>query len=595
MKYMFKTNLIASISAFAMISGMAYAQDNGALLDLLVKKKVLTDQEAEEVRADLVKEYAATSAGKISLSSSITEMKISGDIRMRFQTENRDYEVSPTITPPVAGTLPQFQGNRTPIFVPAAKGTWFRESNGNFQQLQPGFKAFQGANGKIYLVGPGGTQPNRTKAVTVFNRESGQHNFGSNSNQTKPNNGGQQDRYRFRLRLRDEFKLAGGWFGGFEFSTSSAADSGNQTFGAKDASGIGGGGFDKYGIFISKAYLGWNATDWATIVAGKQANPFYTTDLVWDPDICPDGLVEQINFSKMYFGGTEAGYSKDGKTVFSSGVHEERPWELMLNMGQFIFSDNIENGLVITEPGFSSPSAVHHDQSNDAFLFEFQLQGSYKFANNVKVTFAPAFMFYNSARVTGANNETPFTDIGPVTNLNNETQFFGETRNLRILTAPGDVSFKIGSLPVKLFWDAAYNTQGKQRDENTYGMFYFNSANKVTSYHTTQDDVAWLAGVQVGENKKAGDWSIMANYRQTGMTAVDPNINDSDFAFGKLNTQGVKVGAVYNFTDYATGALTYFYAVPLRDNLVGGQATQGANLSNFNNVQILQVDVQIKF
>src|SRR4051794_21446682 len=100
---MSKMKLIASVGAVALISGLAHAQDNGALLDLLVKKKVLTDQEAEEVRADLVKEYAATSAGKISLSSSITEMKLSGDIRMRFQTENRDYEVSPTVTSPVAG------------------------------------------------------------------------------------------------------------------------------------------------------------------------------------------------------------------------------------------------------------------------------------------------------------------------------------------------------------------------------------------------------------------------------------------------------------------------------------------------------------
>jgi hypothetical protein len=148
---------------------------------------------------------------------------------------------------------------------------------------------------------------------------------------------------------------------------------------------------------------------------------------------------------------------------------------------------------------------------------------------------------------------------------------------------------------VRVLWDFAYNTQGKLRDENTYGMYYYNSANQVTSYHRAQDDIAWLAGVQLGENKKAGDWSIIANYRQTGMASVDPNLNDSDFANGKLNTQGVKVGAVYNFTDFATGGLTYFYSVPLRSNLIGGQATQGANLANLNNDQILQVDVQIKF
>ena len=48
------------------------AQDAGALLDLLVKKRIITDQEAEEVRGELVKDVASTSAGKLKLSAPIT-------------------------------------------------------------------------------------------------------------------------------------------------------------------------------------------------------------------------------------------------------------------------------------------------------------------------------------------------------------------------------------------------------------------------------------------------------------------------------------------------------------------------------------------
>jgi hypothetical protein len=59
------------------------AQDSGALLELLVKKGLITDQEAEDVRADLVKEHAATSAGKLKLSTPITELELYGDARMR--------------------------------------------------------------------------------------------------------------------------------------------------------------------------------------------------------------------------------------------------------------------------------------------------------------------------------------------------------------------------------------------------------------------------------------------------------------------------------------------------------------------------------
>src|SRR5947208_11392843 len=58
---------------------MLHAQDAGALLDLLVRKKLINDQEAEEVRAELTKEAATTSGGNgnyparsLSLSSTAT-------------------------------------------------------------------------------------------------------------------------------------------------------------------------------------------------------------------------------------------------------------------------------------------------------------------------------------------------------------------------------------------------------------------------------------------------------------------------------------------------------------------------------------------
>jgi hypothetical protein len=61
------------------------AQDAGALLDLLVKKKLISDQEAEEVRAELTKEVSTTSAGKWKLSAPITELELYGDLRTRYE------------------------------------------------------------------------------------------------------------------------------------------------------------------------------------------------------------------------------------------------------------------------------------------------------------------------------------------------------------------------------------------------------------------------------------------------------------------------------------------------------------------------------
>ncbi len=70
-------------------STVSIAQDSGALLNLLARKGIITDQEAEDLRAELTSEFAAnTSAGKLDLSSSLTKLKIAGDLRVRYQYDN---------------------------------------------------------------------------------------------------------------------------------------------------------------------------------------------------------------------------------------------------------------------------------------------------------------------------------------------------------------------------------------------------------------------------------------------------------------------------------------------------------------------------
>src|SRR6059058_31745 len=77
--------LIAAAAVLALGSVTGRAQDAGALLDLLVKKKLITDQEAEEVRGELSREAAQTSAGKWKLSAPINEIELYGDMRVRYE------------------------------------------------------------------------------------------------------------------------------------------------------------------------------------------------------------------------------------------------------------------------------------------------------------------------------------------------------------------------------------------------------------------------------------------------------------------------------------------------------------------------------
>ena len=102
---MFTKKLFLILVAMNIALGPALlrAQEAGALLDLLVRKKIITDQEAEEVRAELSKEAAATSAGKWKLSAPITEIELYGDARMRYEYRGGRTAHDTVVAPPGPG------------------------------------------------------------------------------------------------------------------------------------------------------------------------------------------------------------------------------------------------------------------------------------------------------------------------------------------------------------------------------------------------------------------------------------------------------------------------------------------------------------
>ena len=65
----------------------SHAQDAAALVNILVQKGILTQQEGTEVRADMQKEFSQSPAGKINLSNSVTQLNIYGDLRLRWQAQ----------------------------------------------------------------------------------------------------------------------------------------------------------------------------------------------------------------------------------------------------------------------------------------------------------------------------------------------------------------------------------------------------------------------------------------------------------------------------------------------------------------------------
>ena len=486
------------VAGLVLVLGTAFAhgQESNALVNALVRKNILTAQEAEDIRADLVKE--SSSADKLKISGPVSQLSLYGDLRLRYQYWNID-----------------------PQFDPKA---------------------------------PSGD----------------------------PGHGNQGSRLNFRLRLSGDYKLGDNWFGGVQLTTAQTPDTGSQTFD---------GGFMNYPIYISRAYAGWtNDANWLTIVGGKQPNPFYASDMMWDPNINPSGFVEQVKFHNLFSRDKETvTRSADGKAISSTEAPVDRRWELTFTAGQFAFCDNDE----------SAPAG----RNTDAFLFEEQVIFAYKFSKDVKLTVAPAYFTYNAAAIGNAVNTEPFSQAN-----DGLPPGIGETRDLSIIEVPGDITFKPAGVKTKFLWDVTYNTMGAKRTRDIYGINggieditqttgtvttvigHFQRAN-----HSSQDDSAFQVGFLFGQNVKAGDWSLLTTYRQVGVAATDPNINCSDYALSRLNVKGWKISGAYNVTDAFIAQITYFQADNLRSDLIGGQATGGSKIADGNSIQLLTVDLNVKF
>lgn len=474
---------IAVAMIFALGTTSVHAQEAGALLDLLVKKHLITDQEAEEVRAELTKEVSTTSAGKWKLSTPINELELYGDARMRYE----------------------YRGGRTAGDDPAHPNDWYERH---------------------------------------------------------------RERYRVRIGLRGT--LADDWFFGLRLETSTSPRSTNVTFG-DDSQVNGPFSKDSDRISVGQAYLGYKGFPDITLTAGRMPNPLVTTLMTWDDDINPEGLAEQWKHTFTIGGGGGAevaqSYSKEGKGVVTTAAPAE-PFKMKIdvfaNFAQFVYDDtNPEN------PIGPQPSGV---PTTDAFLLAWQVGARFNFPKNFYVQLAPTLYNY-----TGTG-DTFFHHFVGDTPADNQTG----VNSLLVLDIPGEIGWKIGELPMRIFGDFAVNLEGDDR--------------AAAAGHPGKGDqrYAYQIGLGIGQLKAKHDWEIRAWWQHTDQYSLDPNLVDSDIFDSRVNMEGVAVKAGYALADAIVFNLTWAYG--WRSNSLFGTGGVGdIPINPLDEYQIFQADLNVKF
>jgi len=300
-------------------------------------------------------------------------------------------------------------------------------------------------------------------------------------------------------------------------------------------------------IFVGQVFLKYEPFDWFTMEAGKFRPNLVTTRMVWDRDICPEGLGENFLW---HFGGNSTahgaagptGNDKDGKDSKIVPPPAGSSFDLFANFAQYVYDDAGFENAFNSGAGTTASPLTQNANSTSNWLLGFQVGGKVNFTPTTYFQIAPTYYCYteggswSNAGFFNGDNALVIVNKNSATVLNfNQTA----TNNLGIFDVPVEFGSKIGPVPFRIFGDFADNLYAHERAAN--------AGHPDKGY----EGIAWQAGLSFGEIKKKGDWEIHGYYQHSDQYALDPNIVDDENFDGRLNMQGFYLDITYALADAA--------------------------------------------
>jgi hypothetical protein len=388
--------------------------------------------------------------------------------------------------------------------------------------------------------------------------DNGPFDINGNTNPTDfPRINTRQDRWnrlRLRARLGVTANIAKGASAGLRIAT-------GDDNGPISTNQILGGGFAKKDVWLDQAWVKLAPVNWANATFGRFANPFHSTELLYDSDVNFDGAAATF----------------DAKPVLPEGTHAQ------LTLGAFPLSFGSSDFPV---------NQVTKAPSNSKWLFAAELSGGAT-VGGVKVDASAGYHSFKSVQGQlsapcapylgnpdcSSDQTRPFflrkgntlfflRDIIPPTTQMPLKQFVGLNFDYDILDVNASVTVPVGDHVVWLAGNYVRNLSFKRSDICRYGQqgaplvnITASSTGSVNVCDGTANPASfnggnegYLAQALIGDRKPAkfGQWNVLFGYRYLQSDAVLDSLTDSDFHLGGTNSKGYFVGATVGLFDNVT-------------------------------------------
>ncbi len=338
-----------------------------------------------------------------------------------------------------------------------------------------------------------------------------------------------RNRVRVRARLGAKLKLSDWLDGGIRMTTGSNTDpvSPNQTLETQSS---------KYSFALDRAFLRMTPTSWASVSGGRIDNPWFSTDLVWDPDLAFDGVAATF------------------KPKFSDR------WTAFGTVGAFSIDEQ---------------QASETNKSKDKWLFGAQAGIQWQGTGDSTVKLAAAL--YDFKNVEGEPNPLGSSEFS-----NTALSFRSHGNNTFSIDAAdsGNGAFDEGlcgaggpcglaskfrefNMTAQVDW-AAFNPVHVILTADYVRNIGFDQKEILarTGNLYDKENQGYQVSLAVGMPKlaKRNDWQIFGAYKRIEADAVLDAFTDSDFHLGGTDTKGWIVGASYGVDKNAWLTARWFSA-----------------------------------
>jgi hypothetical protein len=344
-----------------------------------------------------------------------------------------------------------------------------------------------------------------------------------------------------------------------------------------------GGGFAKNNIWLNQAYINYQPLPWLNITGGRFNNPFFSSDLVFSNDLQFDGVAASFRHlmpgrdDVTLFGTLGAfpiQYASDGflaansdagsgTTKWMMGGQIGAEWKIDERnkvKGAFAYYDFMNLKGQLSSPCALYLGATSCSTDNDA----------------------PAFMQKGNSLIE-LRNIVQNPSLAP--GLTAEPELFGLAFNYRLFDAKLEWDTKIANTKLRLDGEyvrnLAYNVNSAFNAPST--PINNSSGETVTQSNFQSGPNGYMFKVTVGEPDtiEKGQWNFSVTYKYLQPDAVLDAFTDPDFNLGGTNAKGYILGVQYAVAKDAWVQARYLSA----------REIYGAPLS----IDVLQLEMNARF